>query len=136
MNFVRTTLIAVSLSLVMATPSYAGDSHRGDYCDHKKVYKIEKRMDRQYHRIERGIDRDRLTHKEAKQLKKRYRKIRRLSREYRDDGYLSRSEYNHLTRKLDKNSRLIREYMRNGIDRYIAYHDEYSSHRHNRYHWD
>ncbi|PVV13955.1 MAG: hypothetical protein B6D77_03860 [gamma proteobacterium symbiont of Ctena orbiculata] len=136
MKFARTTLIAVSLSLVMAAPSFAGNSHRSEYCDNKKVHKIEKRLDRQYHRIERGIDRDRLTHKEARKLKKRYRKVRRLSREYRSDGYLSRREFNHLTRKLDKNSRLIREYMHNGIDRYIAYHDEYSRHRDNKYYWD
>ena len=136
MKFVRTTLIAVSLSLVMAAPSFARDSHRCDHSENKKVHKVEKRLQRQYYRIERGIDRDRLTHKEARKLKKRYRKIRRLSREYRDDGYLSRSEFNHLTRKLDRNSRLIREYMHNGIDRYIAYHDEYSRSRYKRDRWD
>jgi Ni/Co efflux regulator RcnB len=138
MKYVLATLIAIPLSFATAAPSYAGHSHREEYCDHKKqVYKIEKRLDRQFHRIERGIDRERLTHKEAKQLKKRYRKIHRLSREYRDDGYLSHSEYKHLTRKLNKNSRLIKEYMNNGIDRYIAYHDEYSPYRpHYRYNWD
>jgi Ni/Co efflux regulator RcnB len=138
MKYVRATLIALSLCLAMAAPSFAGHSHRDEYCDHKKqVNKIEKRLDRQYYRIERGIDRDRLTHKEAKKLKKRYRKIYRLSQEYREDGYLSRSEYKHLTRKLDKNSRLIKEYMNNNIERYIAYHDEYSPHRpYHRYYWD
>lgn len=138
MKFVLPTLIVVSLGLVMAAPSYAGHSHRKEYCDHKKqVYKIEKRLDRQHYRIERGIDRERLTHKEAKQLKKRHNKIRRLSREYREDGYLSRSEYKHLTRKLDKNSRLIKEYVNNDINRYIAYHDEYSPYRsHYRYNRD
>jgi hypothetical protein len=136
MKLLRATLTAVSLSLVMAVPAIAGESHRGGYCNHTKIHKIETRLDRQYHRIERGIDRDRLTHKEAKKLKKRYRKIRRLSRRYHDDGYLSRSEFNHLTRKLDKNSRLIREYMHNGIDRYVAYHDEYSRSRHHKYYWD
>jgi ribosomal protein L19E len=138
MKNVRATLIAVSLSLSMATSSYAGHSHREQYCDHEnKVEKIEKGLDRQYYRIERGVDRDRLTHKEAKKLKKRLRKIRRLAREYREDGYLSRNEYKHLTRELDKNSRLIKEYMHNGIDRYIAYHDEYSPYRpHYRYTWD
>jgi hypothetical protein len=136
MKYVRATLIALSLSLVMTAPSYAGHAHRGDYCEHKKVHKIEQRLGRQYRRIERGIDRDRLTYKEAKQLKKHYRKIRRLSREYWEDGYLSRSEYKHLTRKLDNNSRLIRDYMDNDINRYIAYHDAYSPYRHRRYHWD
>jgi hypothetical protein len=138
MKYVRATLIALSLSLATAVPSYAGHSHRDEYCDHKKqVYEIEKRLDRQYYRIDRGIDRDKLTHKEAKNLKKRYRKIRRLSREYREDGYLSRREYKHLTHKLDKNSRLIKEYMSRGIDRYIAYHDEYSAYRpYYRYNWD
>jgi hypothetical protein len=136
MKYVRTTLIAVTLSLMMTSPLYAGRSHRDYYCDQEKMHKIDKRLDRQYHRIERGIERDRLTYKEAKQLKKRYRRIRHLSREYREDGYLSPREYRKLTRKLNKNSRLIKDYVHNGIDRYIAYHDEYSPTRHNRHHWD
>ncbi|MEW8508710.1 MAG: hypothetical protein AB2598_18615 [Candidatus Thiodiazotropha sp.] len=127
MKSVSTVLVAVSLGLAMATPAFADHRHKGDYCYEKKIDKIERRLHRQYHRIERGIENDRLTHKEARKLNKRYRKISRLSREYREDGYLSKSEYRHLTRKLDKNSRLIREYMRNGIDRYVAYHDAYSS---------
>ncbi|MEW8467415.1 MAG: hypothetical protein AB2637_02745 [Candidatus Thiodiazotropha sp.] len=133
MNTVSTTLIALSLSLVMVSPVFADHRHNGEYCHERKIGKIERRLHRQYHRIERGIEKDRLTHKEVRKLKKRYRKISRLSREYRADGYLSRSEYRHLTRKLDKNSHLIREFMSNGIDRYIAFHDAYSSHRHDRY---
>jgi hypothetical protein len=137
MKFVHATLIAVSLSLAIAAPSYAGYSHKAGYCDNKRVQKIENRLDRQYHRIERGIDRGRLTYKEAKKLKKRYRMIRHTSREYQEDGHLSCREYKHLTRKLDKSSRLIKEYMHNGIDRYIAYHDEYSPHRsHYKYNLD
>jgi hypothetical protein len=136
MKYVRTTLIAVSLGLMMTSPLYAGHSHRGHYCDYEKMHKIDKRLDRQYHRIERGIERDRLTYKEAKHLKKRYRGIRRLSREYREDGYLSPREYKELTRKLNRNNRLIKKYMHNGIDRYIAYHEEFSPVRHNRDYWD
>ncbi|MES9992876.1 MAG: hypothetical protein ABW098_13040 [Candidatus Thiodiazotropha sp.] len=133
MKTVSSTIIALSLSLVMATPAFAGHRHKSEHCGEKKIDKIEHRLQRQYYRIERGIDNDKLTHKEARKLKKRHRKIRRLSREYREDGYLSRSEYQHLTRKLDKNSRLIKEFVRNGIDRYIAYHDTYSGYYQDRY---
>jgi Ni/Co efflux regulator RcnB len=136
MKYISATLIIVLLSLVMTTPLYAGHSNRGNYCDNKKIHKIENRLYNQYQRIEHGVERDRLTHKEAKRLKKRYRRISRLSREYREDGYLSRREYRKLNRKLNKNSRLIDEYMHNGIDRYIAYHDEHSPYRYNRYYWE
>ncbi|MGD8911886.1 MAG: hypothetical protein PVI97_02215 [Candidatus Thiodiazotropha sp.] len=137
MKFVHASLIAVSLSLAIAAPSYAGYTHKEGYCDNKRVRNIESRLDRQYRRIERGIDRDRLTYKEAKKLKKRYRMIRHMSQEYREDGYLSRREYKHLTHKLDKNSRLIKEYTNDRIERYIAYHDEHSPHSHHyRYNLD
>ncbi|MCM8856912.1 MAG: hypothetical protein LC541_15070 [Candidatus Thiodiazotropha sp.] len=130
MRIIHATLIATSLSLFLAMPAFAdrGDKHRN--YQSKMEYKIDKRLDRQFHRIERGIDNERLTYKEAKKLKKKLRKTRRLSREYREDGYLSRREFHHLNRKLDNNSDLIREFTHNGVERYIAYHDEYSKNRH------
>lgn len=135
MKYAHATLIAVSLGLVMVSPLYAGQTDRGNYCDKSKVHEIENRLDRQYRRIERGVERDRLTHKEAKQLRKHYHGIRRLAHEYRQDGYLSAREYKKLTRKLNTNSRLIKEYTQNGIDRYVAYHDEYSPNRQKGFHW-
>lgn len=132
MKTVSTTLIALSLSLVMAAPAFAGHGHRDEYHGDRKIDKIEKRLDRQHYRIERGIENDRLTYRESKELKKRCYRIGRLSRKYYRDGHLSRSEYEHLTRRLDKNSQLIKEYVHNGIDRYIAYHDQYSGHQYKR----
>ena len=126
MNTIYTTVIAASLSLFVAAPVFADHRGKREYCDASREYKIEERLDRQRHRIERGIDRDRLTYKEAKTLKKKHRKIRRLSREYREDGYLSRKEFQRLNRKLDKNSDLIREFMHNGVERYVIYHDKYA----------
>ncbi|MCU7924573.1 MAG: hypothetical protein KZQ88_17925 [Candidatus Thiodiazotropha sp. (ex Dulcina madagascariensis)] len=129
MKPLRATLIVASLSLFLAMPAVADRSDKHYYGDNKMEHKIGKRLGRQYHRIEHGIDRDRLTYKEARILKKRLRKIRRLSREYREDGYLSRKEFRRLTRKLDNNSDLIQAFMHNGIERYVIYHDKYAKNR-------
>ncbi|MCU7932329.1 MAG: hypothetical protein KZQ90_16130 [Candidatus Thiodiazotropha sp. (ex Codakia rugifera)] len=130
MRMIHATLIATSLSFLLAMPAFADRGDKHHYCPSKMEYKIDKRLDRQFHRIERGIDNERLTYKEARKLKKKLRKTRRLSKEYREDGYLSRREFRHLKRKLDNNSDLIREFMHNDVKRYIAYHDEYSRNRH------
>lgn len=132
MKIVRTTLTALSLSLVLAAPAFACHQSREENHGHWRMDKIESRLHRQQSRIERGIESDRLTHKESEKLKKQFFRIHRLSRKYSKDGRLSRGEYEHLTRKLDKNSQLINEYVHNGIDRYIAYHDKYSGRHYNR----
>ncbi len=126
MKTLQSTLITLSLSLVIAAPAFAGHAHRDDTPADRQFDRIEKRLDHQQYRIERGIRNDRLTKRESKTLKKQCNRIHRLSRKYHRDGHLSRAEYRHLTHKLDENSELIREYVHNGIDRYIAYHDEYS----------
>ena len=129
MNTVSTTVIAVSLSLLWAAPTFADHRGKYEYCDTSREYRIDQRLDRQRHRIERGIDRDRLTYKEAKILKKKHRKIQRLSRKYRQDGYLSRKEFRRLNNKLNKNSDRIREFVGNGVERYVIYHDKYAHHQ-------
>jgi septal ring factor EnvC (AmiA/AmiB activator) len=123
MNPIYKLVTASALSLVIASPVLAD---RQSYCDHDWEDRIERRLDRQYQRIQHGIDQHSLTHKESKHLKKKHRKIRRLSREYREDGYLSRKEFKRLTRKLDRLSDRIWEYKHNELERYVIYHDKYA----------
>jgi septal ring factor EnvC (AmiA/AmiB activator) len=129
MNKTYITLIAVIVSLIVASPAVADYTGSNRYCKQDRENIIDHRLNRQSHRIQRGIDQASLTHKETKKLKKKHRKIRRLSREFQADGYLSLKEFRRLTRKLDRLSNLIREYKHNDLDRYVIYHDKYSQHK-------
>jgi hypothetical protein len=125
------TIIAASIFLLVVGPVSAGysDKHfrsEQDYCDNSSEYIVNQRLDSQWYRIEQGIDRDRLTDKEARILKRKHHKVRRLSREYQENGYLSRKEFRVLSRKLDSVSELIREYAHNDLERYVIYHDKYA----------
>jgi chromosome segregation ATPase len=129
MNAIYKLVTATTLSLVITGPALADHTDRQRFCDHEWEERIDHRLDRQYQRIQRGIDQQSLTHKESKQLKRKHRKIRRLARDYREDGYLSRKEFKRLTRKLDRLSDRIWEYKHNELERYVIYHDRYAHHK-------
>ncbi|MES9862630.1 MAG: hypothetical protein ABW157_20390 [Candidatus Thiodiazotropha sp. LLP2] len=126
MNTIYKTLVVTTFSFLVATPVFADYSGKHRYCDYDRETSVERRLDRQQHRIDAGVNRDSLTYKETKKLKKKHRNIRRLSREYQEDGHLSRKEYKRLNRKLDRLSELIREYKHNDLVRYVRYHDNYA----------
>ncbi|MCG7872422.1 MAG: hypothetical protein N0C81_01755 [Candidatus Thiodiazotropha lotti] len=126
MNAIHKLVVATTLSLIVTGPALAGHADQQRVCDHEWADRIDQRLDRQYRRIQRGVDQHSLTYKERKQLKKKHRKIRRLSREYQEDGYLSRKEFKRLTRKLDRLSDRIWEYKHNDLERYVIYHDRYA----------
>ncbi|MBV2122327.1 MAG: hypothetical protein KUF74_12820 [Candidatus Thiodiazotropha sp. (ex Ctena orbiculata)] len=126
MNTIHKLVVATTLSLIIAGPALAGHTDRQRACDHEWVDRIDQRLDRQHRRIQRGVDQHSLSYKESKQLKKKHRKIRRLSREYQEDGYLSRKEIKRLSRKLDRLSDRIWEYKHNDLERYVIYHDRYA----------
>lgn len=126
MNSIYKNLVAISLSLMIAVPAFAGNSAKHRYCDQDRGASIERRLERQYYRIEQGIDRESLTYKETKKLKSKHRHIRRLSREFKEDGLLSHKEFKRLNRKLDRLSNLIREFKHNDLVRFVKYHDNYS----------
>ena len=117
MKTLTITLLAASFGLIATVPAYAGHGHSYD--------RLYDRMERQQERIEHGIDSRELTRKEAKILKKQQRRIRRLAREFREDGWLSKRERRILRRKLDRASEQIRELKHNDLNRYVKWHDGY-----------
>ncbi|MCG7896946.1 MAG: hypothetical protein JAY99_11245 [Candidatus Thiodiazotropha lotti] len=126
MNAIHKMVVAATLSLIVTGPTLAGHTDRQRVCDQEWTERIDQRLDRQYRRIQRGVDQHSLTYKESKQLNRKYRKIRRLSREYQEDGYLSRKEFKRLSGKLDRLSDRIWEYKHNDLERYMIYHDRYA----------
>ncbi len=97
---------------ILAAPVAAHDR----YSEHRHYDRIEKRLDRQHHRIKRGVRSGELTWREAKRLHKQQRRIARLKRRFLDDGYLDHHEHNRLLRKLDRASDRIYRLKHN--DRY------------------
>ncbi len=116
------TLMIAAFALFATAPVFAGQGHyQGHSHQHDDGYRVEKlhnRLQRQRQRIEHGIDNGSLTHKEEHKLFKQQHRIRRLAREFRDDGYLTRKEHRILQSKLDKASERIRRFKHNDANRY------------------
>ena len=110
MKNLNTALFAAALSRA-AVPAFAGHSHHG----------VWDRLDRQSTRIESGIDAGDLTRREAKELRKEHRKIKRMARKFREDGYLSKRERRVLRHRLDDASAHIWELRHNGDYRYTRH---------------
>lgn len=123
MKTLTKTLLAASFCLIATVPAYAGHGHSYGHSNDRLV----DRMERQHERIEDGIESSELTRKEAKILKKQQRRIRRLAREYREDGWLSKKERRLLRHKLDRSSQQIREFKHNELNRYVVLHERYGS---------
>jgi hypothetical protein len=68
---------------------------------------VDKRQDRQWRRIDDGVDSGELTRKEAGNLKRQQQRIARLEEQYLSDGHYSRKERRKLTEKLDRASERI-----------------------------
>ncbi|MEN8179924.1 MAG: hypothetical protein ABFS39_15090 [Pseudomonadota bacterium] len=119
MKTLTKTIIAASFCLVATVPAYAGHGHFND--------RLIDRMERQHERIEDGIQSRELTRKETKILKRQQRRIRRLVREFREDGWLSKKERRILRNKFDRASFKIREFKHNDLNRYVDLHQRYGS---------
>ncbi len=111
MNKIVNTLLTTAVCLFTALPVYAGHGH-----GHGQNRLLD-RLDRQHERIEQGVESGALTHKEVKVLKRQQRKIRHLSRHFREDGHLGNKERRILRRKLDRVSDHIRELKDNNVYR-------------------
>jgi uncharacterized protein HemX len=122
MTRLNKTLMAITLSLAATAPAFAGHAERGD--------RIGERLERQQNRIEHGIENRELTRKEARVLKQQQRKIRRLAREFRDDGRLSKKERRILRAKLDRASERIWEFKHSDRSRRDR------GHHHDRFVWN
>jgi len=128
-------LFLAPLLAVLALPAVAHHGHGGD--------RLEKRIDRQEIRINRGVRNGELTKHEARKLRKRHRKIERMYDRFLDDGRLSFRERNKMHHVLDRNSNRIKRLKHNDRyrDRHVKHHkphdgfkghahDQYSKHRH------
>jgi hypothetical protein len=109
----KTLVIAGLLGLFASLPVFAAYAHTHN------GKSIHQRLERQQQRIEQGIASGELTRKESKVLQRQQRKVRSLTREFRDDGRLSKKERRVLTRKLDKLSDKIWRLKHNDV--YRAY---------------
>jgi len=83
---------------------------------------VDRRQVRQRHRIEEGWASGELTRKELKRLRKGQRRIARLEREYRADGYLSPRERRVLREALDHASDRISRNKHNDRYRFVRHH--------------
>ena len=74
--------VTVLSTLSLSTPAEAG----------YRQYNLHDRMARQNHRIKQGVRHGLITPRELKRLRKQQKRIKRLKREFRSDGYLSKHE--------------------------------------------
>jgi hypothetical protein len=79
--------------------------------------RVERRLDRQARRIQKGVRSGDLTHWEAKRLRRQHRGIERLERRFTNDGRLSREERKRLERALDRSSDRIAHARHNDLYR-------------------
>ena len=118
---------ATILCLLTAVPAYAGHPHRNDeYKDH--LQQLERRIDR-------GVDSRELTRKEAKELNNEYRRIRRMAKEFREDGHLSRRERHRLDHELARLDDQINRYKHNNLERHRKPKYPYDHERHDDDRW-
>jgi septal ring factor EnvC (AmiA/AmiB activator) len=121
MKILNKTLVAVSLCLITAGSAFA--SHGNDRSwRHDNILQ---RLERQQHRIDRGVKHHQLTHKEEKRLRRQQRKIRRMARRFYRDGYLSKKEHRLLNRQLRASSRQIKRLKHNDLEPYVNLHHRY-----------
>lgn len=99
---------------------------------HGKEGGIYKRLERQHHRIENGIDSGELTRKEVKKLRRENRKIRKMTRRFREDGVLTKQERNKISNRLDRASDRIWAFKHNDWYYCDNHHQKYSYHDHGR----
>lgn len=70
--------------------------------------RVDRRQERQWDRIARGIDSGELSDREARHLDRQQRKIARMERRFERDGYYSPREKGRMERALDRASRHIK----------------------------
>ena len=131
--------IAVIIGLLFISDVYAyGSGHEYDYYGYHNRHShydgegIGNRQARQHRRIEDGIYYGQLTHKEVKKLHKKQKKIAKLNRRFKRDGYFTNQERYILNHHQDKASERIYEYKHN--DRYRKHHhSDYAYYREGKY---
>ncbi|MES9879534.1 MAG: hypothetical protein ABW185_01480 [Sedimenticola sp.] len=102
MKPITKTLMATALCLLTATPVYAGYSYGN------QNNSLFNRTIDQHNKIERGIEKGRLTEKEGRTLYKQQQKFFRTAAKFRKDGQVSRKEQRLLHKMLDRNEARIK----------------------------
>ncbi|WP_305909831.1 hypothetical protein Q9L42_003385 [Methylomarinum sp. Ch1-1] len=90
------------------------------YHSHHYWKKVDRRLNRQYHRIDSGIINGDLTHREAKKLQREQRKMAKRIARMRDKRWLTKFEKRRIMSYLDKASDNI--YRSRNNDRYVHHH--------------
>ena len=121
MKTLSKAFFATTLCLLTAVPAYAAHPYRND--DYRE------RMQQLEMRIECGVDRHQLNRKDAKVLHKESRQIRRMAKEFREDGHLSRRERHRLDYEMARLNDQITRYQRNDTERYRKTNYSYGYHR-------
>ncbi|MEM7253082.1 MAG: hypothetical protein AAF493_16830 [Pseudomonadota bacterium] len=80
--------------------------------------KIDRRLHRQWRRINKGVDSGQLTRKETKRLRKQNRRISNLDHQFGYDGWYSKWERHELVHALDRASSRIHRLKHNERRRY------------------
>ncbi len=110
----RLNQIIIVVMAVLCMP--LAHAHRGEYVDTDDYYdtrypeyddSIERRLDRQQHRIDAGIRQGSLTAAEVRKLRHAQKRIVRLERRLGYDGYLCERDLRRLHRRLDRISEKI-----------------------------
>ena len=98
-------------------------SHRAlSHGDARFLRHVDRRQARQRHRIHEGWKSGELTRKEIKRLRKGQRRIARLKREFRSDGFLSPRERRVVRNALDNASDRIYRKKHNDRYRFVGHH--------------
>jgi len=118
MKTLKQTALALTLTLIAATPAFAGQAESRSV---KHVDLLE-RVEHQQQRIYQGTKHKELTRKEEKVLKREQREVRELAKLFYRDGHLSKHERQILAHRLDKNDIQIRRLRHNEMNRYVQYH--------------
>jgi septal ring factor EnvC (AmiA/AmiB activator) len=104
MKTLSKAFFATTLCLLTAVPVYADHPYRND--------EYRERLNRIEMRIDRAVDRNELSRKDAKVLNNEYRRIHRMAKKFRDDGRLSRRERHKLDYEIERLDDQIKWYQR------------------------
>ena len=111
-TFFKSALVATA---VLASVAAGAQTHERAYVPRSNVdtTELDARIDRQWERISRGIERGQLSRDEARQLRREHREIERMQARAKSDGRVSNWEADRLTAMVDRADQHIRDLRRN-----------------------
>ncbi|HLI93448.1 MAG TPA: hypothetical protein VKU83_07555 [Puia sp.] len=105
------TLIATTLALFIAGASFAqGPGHQPTHLqNHPRVNQVNRRIDRQEHRINTERKEGEISHRQAQQDRRNLKAVNQEKHDMRkeDNGHLTKTDQRALNQQLNKNSRKI-----------------------------